>query len=835
MRVLVAPAFVLFAASCHDGSRRTTTSTTPPATGLRAAGDETAGGHSDFLAAQFLLTTGTPIQHGGRATFMVRDPQLERRLTFHAMAHLEASALGTGVFGGAALEGAARTRRLAAAPDAPADRNGNGSNLDEVAADEVAQLANLAGADAPRAAYGAMLPWRAATATLAGPVAGRDAFDGLRVTFAPLARNQIDAAQIGGAMLARVHAAARLLETSRGSRPGADPRGGALGLLLMQQVVAAEETLLAALFGRDGTLSGLRDPRTYDPRSPSEAVFVPARVQAALEPALPGAPAAYSVVDRASSLLGLSALLEAAAELAWLASMRNANVTLRDVLNGFPFGVAPDRRRGRGGLAARGGEEVTFTRDVSPILDSNCLVCHNDGSRTNDFSMGTFFPVRAVQYEKVLTPGLVGRLGNPPHVTSGDHNRSLLWIVLDRGVPGVNRMPRGCGNEFFPCLPSGQISLVADWIDQGLRREPSVPPPPPEIGADLARALLRNLAVLHADSDGALADRHDGDVRGRVVSAQATGAALSALATAVMALPPDADGRALLQRAATFAARTLVTAPGEVFAELVTDAASVRKPSEPADAVQHAALAAGLFVAARVLDDDEVRTRARAAAGAWLQTFWRNELALFRLRAGDDSLQVDAFGLSFVLRALQEAAADGAVASAGAAHDALLANLLPALVASEWDGLGEVLDDGNPDTDGNGIAEPALAGGTFGRAPLLLGTLRFGPDPVIAPAPVSFAELVLPLFRSACVGCHVDGAVLGGYRLDTPAMAARAGESGMVGRVIVPGDPEASLLYRKLVDRQPPVGQQMPLQRPPLDARGVELVRRWIAEGALDR
>ena len=52
---------------------------------------------------------------------------------------------------------------------------------------------------------------------------------------------------------------------------------------------------------------------------------------------------------------------------------------------------------------------------------------------------------------------------------------------------------------------------------------------------------------------------------------------------------------------------------------------------------------------------------------------------------------------------------------------------------------------------------------------------------------------------------------------------------------LVPGDPEGSLLYRKLVDRLPPIGAQMPLERVPLEPFAVELVRRWIAEGARDR
>ena len=53
--------------------------------------------------------------------------------------------------------------------------------------------------------------------------------------------------------------------------------------------------------------------------------------------------------------------------------------------------------------------------------------------------------------------------------------------------------------------------------------------------------------------------------------------------------------------------------------------------------------------------------------------------------------------------------------------------------------------------------------------------------------------------------------------------------------LLVPGDPEASLLFRKLADRSPPVGAQMPLDRPPVERRGLALLRAWIEQGARNR
>jgi hypothetical protein len=270
-------------------------------------------------------------------------------------------------------------------------------------------------------------------------------------------------------MLARLHAAARLLAENRGSRPGSDAESGRLGLLLLHEVVAAEETVVAQLFGRGGALTGLRDPRGYDPRTPEEASWVPARVQVEEEAAVPGAPAGYAVVDRASSLADLAVLLEAAAELAWLASTRNDNPGLRDLVTGHPFGVAAPPRRGRTiGVVTADGGEVSFSADVKPLADASCVGCHNDLSPQGGYTMGRTF----AEYDKFIAGGNVGRLGNPPNVVSGDHAGSLLWQVLTGTTTRVPRMPFGCGSRFNPCWSAGQISLVADWIDQGLRREP---------------------------------------------------------------------------------------------------------------------------------------------------------------------------------------------------------------------------------------------------------------------------------------------------------------------------------------------------------------------------
>ncbi len=53
--------------------------------------------------------------------------------------------------------------------------------------------------------------------------------------------------------------------------------------------------------------------------------------------------------------------------------------------------------------------------------------------------------------------------------------------------------------------------------------------------------------------------------------------------------------------------------------------------------------------------------------------------------------------------------------------------------------------------------------------------------------------------------------------------------------VIIPGDPDNSLLVKKLTDPVPAgAGRAMPLKAPPLTDEQIELVHRWILEGAQD-
>lgn len=134
---------------------------------------------------------------------------------------------------------------------------------------------------------------------------------------------------------------------------------------------------------------------------------------------------------------------------------------------------------------------------------------------------------------------------------------------------------------------------------------------------------------------------------------------------------------------------------------------------------------------------------------------------------------------------------------------------------------------------------PAAACGLALALALVAGCEDRGSLPGTPPLPPPVATLTqvqADCFDVHCIGCHFPGGSAG---LDLTAGASHAQLVG-VDAVTVPswqrvvaGDPDASLLYRKLL-ADPLAGPAMPYGAAPLDTSLVSLVRRWIARGAPD-
>jgi len=92
---------------------------------------------------------------------------------------------------------------------------------------------------------------------------------------------------------------------------------------------------------------------------------------------------------------------------------------------------------------------------------------------------------------------------------------------------------------------------------------------------------------------------------------------------------------------------------------------------------------------------------------------------------------------------------------------------------------------------------------------------------------IDFARDVRPILREHCVSCHSASKKKGQLRLDARSAAFKG---GMSGKVIVPGKGRESLLYKLLVDADEDA--RMPQKAPRLAAEKIEILRRWIDQGA---
>src|SRR3954464_9465530 len=100
-----------------------------------------------------------------------------------------------------------------------------------------------------------------------------------------------------------------------------------------------------------------------------------------------------------------------------------------------------------------------------------------------------------------------------------------------------------------------------------------------------------------------------------------------------------------------------------------------------------------------------------------------------------------------------------------------------------------------------------------------------------APPSVDFNYDIRPILSAKCYACHGqdEAARKAKLRLDVREDALREHEDGTP---IVPGDVKASALVQRITSHDPEEVMPPPKEGQPLTAREIDLLSRWIAEGA---
>lgn len=92
---------------------------------------------------------------------------------------------------------------------------------------------------------------------------------------------------------------------------------------------------------------------------------------------------------------------------------------------------------------------------------------------------------------------------------------------------------------------------------------------------------------------------------------------------------------------------------------------------------------------------------------------------------------------------------------------------------------------------------------------------------------VSFRADIAPILIAKCQTCHCEKSAKGNYRLDTyEALMAGTGKD----RNVTPGKPATSKFHQLLITKD--ADDRMPQKADPLPPAQVELVKRWIEQGA---
>ena len=120
---------------------------------------------------------------------------------------------------------------------------------------------------------------------------------------------------------------------------------------------------------------------------------------------------------------------------------------------------------------------------------------------------------------------------------------------------------------------------------------------------------------------------------------------------------------------------------------------------------------------------------------------------------------------------------------------------------------------------------------TMRPIPLLLSlslSVVLAPLGIAAEPPVNFETQVKPILQDRCVECHNSENLLGNFNMENRASVVQKRKEGPV---IVPKAPEKSMLFLTL--NLPATDKKaMPATAHRLSKTDVDIIRRWIAEGA---
>ena len=122
-------------------------------------------------------------------------------------------------------------------------------------------------------------------------------------------------------------------------------------------------------------------------------------------------------------------------------------------------------------VAQTAGEEISFRKQVNPIFQQNCAVCHLPGAvgyTKSGFSVASYHTIiKGTQYGRVVVPG-------------SSTSSNLVWLLKHGANASIN-MPKMykmdvVSNDKYVLTPKQaqwlsphDVWLISAWIDQGAK------------------------------------------------------------------------------------------------------------------------------------------------------------------------------------------------------------------------------------------------------------------------------------------------------------------------------------------------------------------------------
>jgi hypothetical protein len=122
-------------------------------------------------------------------------------------------------------------------------------------------------------------------------------------------------------------------------------------------------------------------------------------------------------------------------------------------------------------VAGCGQRVVSYSRDVNPIFQENCSICHTPGGAgflQSGFSVATYQDVmKGTKYGPVITPGnsvgstLVRLVKHQADETINMPKNYTIDLTRHDNIvlPGANARQ----------LPARDVDMISDWVDQGAK------------------------------------------------------------------------------------------------------------------------------------------------------------------------------------------------------------------------------------------------------------------------------------------------------------------------------------------------------------------------------